>query len=82
MKIKLNRLSPKDKAVLADLYESDQYKIFKKHFIENGQIIIAQQGLMSPDYNSVLLNRGMAIMLKNIDDELRRLFKEENLNRS
>jgi hypothetical protein len=82
MKIKLNHLSPKEKALLADFYESEYYKIFKKHFIENGQILLAQNGVISPDWDGVNQHKGAIVVLKNIHEELRRISKEENKNRS
>lgn len=82
MKVKLTQLSLKDKAVLADLYESEQYKTFKKYFIDNGQIILAQQGVMGANWEAVNQARGAIVMLKSMHDEMQRNYQEEMKRRN
>lgn len=80
MKINLGRISEKDKAVLADFYESATYQVFKKFFIDNGQIVLAKKALFSTE-EVKLQSQGRVLQLKDIHDTLAEINKKENKKR-
>lgn len=75
MRLKVNVTSESDKALLAEFFESPAYTAFKKHFIDNGQIIIAQDALMGTE-EFRLQAQGKVIMLRAIHEDLKAIAKE------
>lgn len=71
-------LAPKDRAALAAIYESDDYKALKR-WIENERFNIATKLLLWPASDSVEIARfqGQAHALKMLNLELKNIHKEQ-----
>ena len=77
MKVNFSRLTDKDKALLAEFFDSDHYVAFKKHFIDNAQIYIAQNALFGTEQNRFQA-QGKVALLKEMHEHLKDINKKAN----
>jgi CMP-N-acetylneuraminic acid synthetase len=76
MKVNFSKISAKDQALLADFYESETYQAFKRYFIENGQIYIAQSALFATDIERIQC-QGRHLILGEIENKLKEINEKE-----
>lgn len=72
------KLSKKDADILASLYDSTAWQVFRKHFIENRQMELAQQSPFLPDFDNVLQTRGKIVELKQIETSMDKIRKNQD----
>lgn len=73
------RLTEKDRQVLANFYDSPTYTIFKKHFLTNRQMELAQETVNMRVIEGVTEHRGRVMELNHIDTTLRKIYKREEV---
>ncbi len=67
------RLSEKDRQLLVSLYETPQWAAFRRNFLEERQLELAQLAPFSPDLAQLAETRGKIVELKGIEVEMRKL---------
>jgi hypothetical protein len=72
------KLNQKDADILAGLYDSGTWQIFRKHFLEQRQMELAQSAAFLPDMDQILITRGRIIELKNIESEMQSIRKKQD----
>lgn len=72
------KISKKDAEVLAIGYESNFWKVFRKVFMEERQMDIAQHTAFLPDMDSVLISRGRIMELRDIDKGMEAAYKKKS----
>lgn len=72
------KLSPSDRLILSELYESDAYKLLHKHFLLGEWEEIARRALQAPDHLQLKYLQGQASALQQLHSELKLLNKEEH----
>ncbi len=71
------KLTEKERQQLANFYDSDTYRVYKKHFMELRQMEIAQESVFAQDMKHVHNNQGRVMELKYMDQELRKIHKDQ-----
>lgn len=66
----------KEAQILANLYDTEAYRVFRKVLIEQRQMTLAQAAPFSQNMDDVLVTRGRIMELKSIDKELQTLNKQ------
>lgn len=69
------KLSDKEAQLLGNLYESETYRVFKKHFLTDRQLEIAENTPFAQTMDRVLENRGRIMELKEMDSNLGKIYK-------
>lgn len=72
------KLSPSDRLVLSELFESDSYKLLHKHFLLGEWEAIARRALQATDYPHLQYLKGQASALQQLHAELKKINKEEH----
>ncbi len=60
-------LSQNESQQMATLYESAAWKTFRKRFLEDEQLLLAQLCVTAPNWDQVVENRGAIKRLKDIE---------------
>lgn len=71
------KLNLKEAQQLANFYDSDTYRVYKKHFMELRQMEIAQESVFSQDLEQLHVNKGKVMELRYMDSELRKIHKNQ-----
>ena len=71
-------LTSAERQQLATLYEMPVWKTFKKKFMEDRQLELAQLSTFAPNWDQLVENRGKVIELKNIHSEMEKNYKIVN----
>jgi hypothetical protein len=72
------KLNQKDTDILAALYDSSSWQVFRKHFLEQRQMELAQTAAFLPDMDQVLITRGRIMELKDIEGGMQKLRKNQD----
>lgn len=67
------KLTEKDRDLLVSLYEMPHWGAFRRHFLEERQLELAQLAPFSPDMTQLAETRGKIVELKSIEVEMRKL---------
>jgi len=73
----LKKIHPKDRMMLREFFETDYYKIFKKHLLDQQQLDFAQQSAWASNMEQLKFIQGGIAALREIHLELKKLHKEE-----
>lgn len=71
------KLSSKELAVLANGYDSEFWRIFRKHLMEDRQMELAQLAPFAAEMKQVHVLQGQITELRHIEKEMSRLKKEQ-----
>ncbi len=71
-------LSHNEAQQMAILYESPAWKTFRKVFLEEEQLILAQLCVTAPNWDQVVENRGAIKRLRDIEVEMHKNYKKVN----
>lgn len=77
MKVNFSKISEKDRALLSEFYESEAYVAFKKYFLDNGQMLIAQSALFASEHDRIQC-QGRHLALNEINDKLKEINRKQN----
>lgn len=69
------KLTQKELLVLGGFYDTETYRIFRKHFQEDRQMEIAQAATFYRQMDQVVEARGKILELRHIEQELKKLHK-------
>lgn len=71
------KITKKDQEILAAGYESSFYRTFRKYFMEDRQMRLAQDAPFAPDMETIFVTRGRIMELKNIETELKKVYAKQ-----
>lgn len=71
------KLSPSDKVLLSEFYDSPTYKVFYEHFLLGEWEDIAKRSLQAPDMLQLKFLQGQANALQQLHKELKSIHKSE-----
>jgi hypothetical protein len=73
------KISDKERQILANFYDSPTYTIFKKHFLTDRQMELAQGAPFLRDMDLVTEYRGRIMELKEMDSKLASIYKKQEV---
>lgn len=75
--LKPMKLSDKDRQILAAGFESEFYRVFKKHFMEERQMVLAQQAPFQSEMSQIYITRGAIMELRNMHKDLQTIHAKQ-----
>lgn len=75
------KLSQKETDILATLYESTAWQVFRKQLLEKRQMLLAQGAAFLPKMEDVLITRGRIMELKDIESDMQKISKKQDKGR-
>lgn len=75
------KLTEKDVTLLATLYEMPHWTVFKKHFMADRQMEIAQLAPFSPDHTQTSEYKGRILEIREMDKKMTEIHENQNKKR-